>query len=133
MLGLRRSEPALRRGRQYLREISGDGLDFGWPTGFGGPVLGVVGWSRLLADREVLCVLNTDTAQAHAAWVTIDAVLHHAGDRLRLLHAVAPDPAAAFPVAVPVQARNGMAALIELPAGGFAAYGADLAGDPAAR
>ena len=53
LLALRASEPALRRGRQYLREISGDGVGFALPTGFGGPVRGVVAWSRILADREV--------------------------------------------------------------------------------
>ncbi len=36
LLALRRAEPALRRGRQYLREISADGSAFGVPTGFGG-------------------------------------------------------------------------------------------------
>jgi hypothetical protein len=123
LLALRRSEPALRRGRQYLRPVSGDGIHFGLPTGFGGKVRGIVGWSRILAGREVLCVINTDIVDAHSAWVTIDSLLHTAGGGLRLLAEAAPAPGAPPPPTAPVEARNGMAARIELPPGGFAAYG----------
>ncbi|MGS0684811.1 alpha-amylase family glycosyl hydrolase [Nakamurella sp. GG22] len=115
---LRRREPALRRGRQYLRQISGDGSAFGLPTGFGGPLLGVIGWSRILADREVLCLINTDPAGARQAWVTVDAGLHRPADTLRLLHATTPGP----PLTVGVEQRNGMAVQVSLPAAGFAAY-----------
>lgn len=33
--GIREKEMALRRGRQYLREISGDGMTFGYPQKLG--------------------------------------------------------------------------------------------------
>jgi glycosidase len=122
LLTLRRGEPALRRGRQYLRPVSGDGVHFGLPTGFGGAVRGIVAWSRILADREVICVINTDIEHPHETWVTIDAGLHATGDRLRLLAAAAPAPGAPPPPTAPVEARNGMAARIEVPPGGFAAY-----------
>lgn len=75
----------MRRGRQDLRETSGDGTTFGLPTGFGGPVRGIVGWSRILADREGQCVINTDPARPSEAWVTIDSALHGPGGLLTLL------------------------------------------------
>jgi glycosidase len=36
VLAVRRAEPALRRGRQFLRQISGNGTDFGYPASSGG-------------------------------------------------------------------------------------------------
>ena len=118
LLALRRAEPALRRGRQYLREISGDGIGFALPTGFGGAVRSVVAWSRILADREVLCAVNTDPAQPRQAWVTVDAGLHRPGDVLTLLHAGRHGAV----THLPVEARNGAAVVVALPPGGFAAY-----------
>ena len=73
------AEPALRRGRQYLREISGDGATFGLPTGFGGPVAAWWAWSRVWTGREVLCAINTDPVLERTAWVTVDAGLHARG------------------------------------------------------
>lgn len=115
LLALRRAEPALRRGRQYLREISDDGSDFGLPTGFGGPVRSVVAWSRILDRREVLCAINTDPVLERTAWVTVDAALHEPGDALALLHG-------SGPASVAVEARNGRAVRITLPPAGVAVY-----------
>ena len=119
LLALRRAEPALRRGRQYLREISADGATFGVPTGFGGRVRSVVGWSRVLDRREVLCAINTDPAQERTAWVTVDAELQQAGESLALLYGSSPGQAGA----VTVEARNGRAVAITLPPAGVAVYG----------
>jgi glycosidase len=55
---LRRNEPPLAYGRLYFREVSGNGLDFGDSFGRGG----VVAFSRILVDREVLVVANTGRA-----------------------------------------------------------------------
>ncbi len=118
VLELRRREPALRRGRQYLRETSGDGITFGLPTGFGGQVRGIVAWSRILADREVLCAINTDPTQAQQAWVTIDAALHAPGDVL----AVLPGGSAGAVPSLTVEARNGAAVFVVLPPGAFASF-----------
>ena len=118
LLALRRAEPALRRGRQYLREISADGSAFGVPTGFGGAVRSVVAWSRVLDRREVLCAINTDPAQERTAWVTVDAGLHAAGQSLALLYGSAPSQEAS----VTVEARNGCAVAITLPPSGVAVY-----------
>ena len=119
ILAVRKAEPALRRGRQYLREISGDGRSFGHPSSVdGGRIRGVVAWSRILGDRELVCAINTDPVDPRAAWVTVDAGLHAAGAKLSCLHrsggATAP---------VPVEERNGRAICVELPPGGFAIYG----------
>jgi len=118
ILDLRRREPALRRGRQYLRETSGDGLAFGYPTGSGGSLRALVGWSRILADRELLCSINTDPVLPRQAWVTVDSGLHSPGDQLHLLHTALPGPAAS----TIVEARNGAAVFLTLPPGGFAVY-----------
>jgi glycosidase len=119
LLKLRRREPALRRGRQYLREISGDGVHFGLPTGFGNRLRGLVGWSRILADHELLCAINTDPTDTRTAWITIDAGLHRPGDKLTCLHQTGQGPHAALEV----EERNGCAIQVSLPAGGFAVYG----------
>jgi hypothetical protein len=34
----------------------------------------------ILADREIVCAINTDTAASRSAWVTIDADLHRISD-----------------------------------------------------
>jgi glycosidase len=52
---LRTGEPALSFGRLYFREVSGNGTDFGHSSGAGG----LVAFSRILSDREVLVVANT--------------------------------------------------------------------------
>ena len=75
---LRSQHLALRRGRQYLREISdsGEDGDFGLPHMIGGQIRSVVPWSRLFDNQEILLAINTDAYSARAAWVTIDATLH---------------------------------------------------------
>jgi glycosidase len=119
LLAVRRQELALRRGRQYLRPISGDGQTFGYPIAFGdGRVRSVVAWSRILADREVLCAINTDPAARQQSWVTLDAGLHGVGDTLQCLYAS--DPGARGPLVV--SDRNGRSVWVELPPGGVAIY-----------
>ena len=117
VLDLRRREPALRRGRQYLREISGNGIDFGVPRAFGGRLTTVVAWSRILADREVVCAFNTDPVAARTAWVTVDAGLNRAVAVYGYDHSSDPG---AVGTTTPVESRNGRAIRVELPPAGFA-------------
>lgn len=119
---LRARHLALRRGRQYLREISASGEtgSFGLPRRLGGRMLSLVPWSRLFADREILLAINTDADSPRAAWVTIDAALHAAGGALRCLYSSDP---AQIGASATIEARNGRAVWIEVPAGGFVAYG----------
>jgi glycosidase len=109
----------LRRGRQYLREISADGSGFGYPHRIGGQMRAVVPWSRLFDDRELVLAINTDADNSHTAWVTIDDSLHRVGDRLTCIFAT--DSALVGQIAN-VEARNGKAVRITVPAAGFIVY-----------
>jgi glycosidase len=69
---VRMNEPALRYGRIYFRQMSGNGIDFGHSAGAGG----VIAFSRVLFDREVLLVANTSTAHRFTGQVLIDLDLN---------------------------------------------------------
>jgi glycosidase len=119
ILELRRKEPALRRGRQFLRPISGDGVHFGSPEMLGGQLRSVVAWSRIFVDQELLCAINTDPDNDRSAWVTIDDALHQAGGKLTCLYSSDPAQVGA---AVTVEPRNGKAVNITVPKGGFVVF-----------
>jgi glycosidase len=69
---LREEQPALRFGRLYFRQISGNSRDFGHSSGRGG----VVAFSRVLVDVEVLIVANTNTSERFAGLVLQDLDLN---------------------------------------------------------
>lgn len=119
VLAIRRRRIALRRGRQYLREISGNGDDFGLPEMIGGQLRSIVPWSRILDRAEILCALNTDRDEARTAWVTIDDRLYSEGDQLTCLYST---DAAQIGTTVGVEARNGKAVSLRVPAAGFVIY-----------
>lgn len=118
---LRRSQLALRRGRQYLREISGDGVHFGVPRkpddGF---MRSIVAWSRILDTVELLCAVNTDPDFATEAFVTVDNDLHVAGNTLVCLYST---ESAQIGTTLTIESRNGKAVHLRMPAAGFAVYG----------
>ena len=87
---IRKQELALRRGRQYLRQISGNGIDFGFPQKIGDRMLSVLPWSRIFSDTEILCAINTDPNNSRSAWVVIDKDLHKIGDFLTCLYSSDP-------------------------------------------
>ena len=77
---MRTSEP-LRFGRMYFRQISGDGVNFGFPYGY----TYTLAFSRLLRGQEVLVAYNvSNTRRADA--VVVDAALHRDGDNLSYLY-----------------------------------------------
>lgn len=119
ILAIRRQKLVLRRGRQYLRPISGDGVNFGLPRMVGNQIRAVVPWSRVHSDREILLAINTDYDRSSTAWVTIDAALHAAGDSLTCIYST---DAAQLNQTVPIEARNGKSALITVPAAGFVMF-----------
>ncbi|MEN3281382.1 MAG: hypothetical protein V7607_2522 [Solirubrobacteraceae bacterium] len=121
VLALRRQRIALRRGRQYLREISGDGTSFGLPRKLDGRMRSIVAWSRILFDREMLLAINTDPAAQISAWVTVDATLHHDGTTLRCAYSV---DATQVGQQATVQTPTGSRATVRItvPAAGFVAY-----------
>ncbi|WNF16481.1 alpha-amylase family glycosyl hydrolase [Microcystis aeruginosa] len=121
ILEIRRQNIVLRRGRQYLRSISSpdDGVRFSLPEMVGGQIRSLVPWSRIFNGKEVLLAINTDYDQPRTAWVTVDNELHQAGDGLKCLYS---KDAAQIGQSVTVEARNGKAVLITVPAAGFVIF-----------
>lgn len=119
---LRSRHLALRRGRQYLREISesGEPGSFGLPHMIGDRIRAVVPWSRLFDRREIVLAINTDADSKREAWVTIDASLHAGAGALTCLYST---DAVQVGATTAIKARNGRAVRIAVPAGGFVAYG----------
>jgi len=69
---VRNEQPALRYGRFYFRPISGDGFHFGIST-FS---QGVLSFSRILNDQEVVVIANTNTQSGFTGSVIVDSNLN---------------------------------------------------------
>ena len=65
---VRAGQPALRYGRLYFRQVSGDGVHFGISK----TVEGILAYSRLLSDEEVLIVANTSVSSVWEGDVLVD-------------------------------------------------------------
>lgn len=78
---VRAAEPAFRYGRFYFRQLSGDGVGFG----FSSFTPGVLAFSRILNDREVLVVANADKTLGQTLHVVVDALLSPVGRALAVL------------------------------------------------
>lgn len=76
------SQPALKFGRIYFREISGNGVDFGLPQGQ--PC--TLAFSRILGFEELLIAYNTSTTATRQDCVIVDHDLHPAGTKLKFLY-----------------------------------------------
>ncbi|MGO9119814.1 MAG: alpha-amylase family glycosyl hydrolase [Desulfomonilaceae bacterium] len=76
-----RSNEALRFGRMYFRQISGDGIHFGFPYGQDY----TLAFSRILYGREVLVAYNLSD-QARKDCVIVDSSIHRAGHKMRFLY-----------------------------------------------
>ncbi len=88
---IRDTQPALRYGRLYFRPISGNSRHFG-PSSF---APGVLAFSRILNDREVLVIANADTEGEFHGRVLIDWHINQDGERFLVLNntgAQAPEP-----------------------------------------
>jgi hypothetical protein len=130
---LRREQIPLRRGRQYVHEISGDGVHFGPPIKFGNRLHTLVSWSRVVADHELLVVFNTDAISAHELYSTLNPNLRTEGDELRLLLSYTPElgleplesPRYALPT-LKVERRSGvLCTRLALGPAGIAIYAAE--------
>ncbi|MGR0480612.1 MAG: alpha-amylase family glycosyl hydrolase [Candidatus Electronema sp. V4] len=119
ILAVRRREIALRRGRQYLREISGDGMYFGLPRMMGGQIRSVVPWSRILDQQEVVAAINTDYNNARTAWVTVDSGLHNLNRPFVCLYST---DSSQIGSEVKTATRNGKAVQLTVPAAGCVIY-----------
>ena len=94
ILKVRASRPALRYGRFYFRPVSGDGQTFG-ASGLPG---GVLAFSRILNDEEVLVVANTNTEQGQSLDVIVEIRLSQRGSTYQLLYSNKATPRAPSPV-----------------------------------
>ena len=120
ILALRKQKIALRRGRQYLREISGDGQNFGLPAILGGQMLAVVPWARSFDDQNLLLAINTDPSQPRTAWVDLDPTTNPPGMTLTCLYST---DAAQAGSQLGVQTSAGrQVAQLTVPAAGFVVY-----------
>lgn len=119
VLKIRYKNIALRRGRQYLRSISGDGTNFGIPHIVGYEIRSIVPWSRIFHNTEVVVAINTNYDAASSAWVTIDDSLHQVGDRLKCIYSTQPND---INREVTVEARNGKSVYLTVPSAGLIIY-----------
>jgi alpha-amylase len=76
-----RTNEALRFGRMYFRQISGDEEHFGMPFG----LTYTLAFSRILYPQEVLVAYNVESNDRHDS-VIVDATLHPAGSTLEFLY-----------------------------------------------
>jgi glycosidase len=74
---VRATQPALRYGRQYFRPISGNGATFGVSNFFPG----VVAFSRILNDEELVVLVNVANSAVDNLFVIVDSRLHPAGTK----------------------------------------------------
>jgi glycosidase len=94
MSTVREARPSLRYGRFYFRPLSGDGTQFGlssFPHG-------VLAFSRILNDEEVLVVANTSTDTTLALHAIVDGSLNPQGAAFRVLYSNQDTPASPAPV-----------------------------------
>ena len=87
---VRRQAPALRYGRFYFRPVSGDSQHFGVSTFLNG----VLAFSRILLDQEVVVVANTNPVSPSTVFVIVDITLNQPGDQFRILYSNQQNPVA---------------------------------------
>jgi glycosidase len=85
---IRASQPALRYGRLYFRPLSGDQVHFG-VSSF---APGVLAFSRILNNQEIVVVANMNTQGGFQGHVLIDRFLHQEGDSFGVLNNPAATP-----------------------------------------
>jgi glycosidase len=91
----RSDHAALRYGRQYFRPVSGDGAHFD----FSNFSSGILAFSRILSDQEVVVVANTNTQAGWEGDVLIDYSLNPVDSLYQVIFSNKPDPLAPAPVA----------------------------------
>ena len=96
LTGLRNQYPALRYGRQYFRECSGNGVDFGFSPYEGG----LISYSRILNDKEMLICGNTNTNRSVTVFIVVDENLNPAGRLWKVIFSSEND----IPISIPTTA-----------------------------
>jgi hypothetical protein len=79
----------------------------------------VVTWSRIFAETECLCAINTSIDQALTVWTVVDHQLNPPGKTMRCVFSSSPDQEGEERVVAPV---CGSALQITVPPGGFVIY-----------
>jgi glycosidase len=79
---IRLVETTLRYGRLYFREVSGNGHDFGHSTGAGG----IIAFSRVLSNREILVVSNTSGSHSFNGSVLCDLDISRNGKTFKVAY-----------------------------------------------
>ena len=90
---VRAAAPALRYGRFYFRPISGDGQHFGVSTF----PQGILAFSRILMDQEILVAANCSASDTRSFDVIVDITLNQPADQYRVKYSnkavfQSPDP-----------------------------------------
>ncbi len=79
---LRNENPELRYGRQYFRPCSGNGVEFGYSEYNGG----IIAFSRILNNSEVLIAGNTNILTGQSIYVVIDMNLHPLNKEWKIIY-----------------------------------------------
>lgn len=87
---LRDRQAALRYGRQYFRPCSGNGADFGYSQFKGG----ILAYSRILNEAEILVVANCSTTEQTKIHVVVDESLSPDGKSWNILFSTDSSPIA---------------------------------------
>lgn len=109
LAAVRSAVPALRYGRFYFRPVSGDGQSFGVSTF----PQGILAFSRILVDQEVVVVANCSPSDARSFDVIVDITINQPGDQYRVRYSNKAVSQGAGPVvekaagSVSVQETNG--------------------------
>ena len=123
LIHLRKQLLPLRRGRQMLHEISGDGINFGFPHMIGDRMISIVAWSRIFVDQEVLVAFSTNREQPLAVYSTVASRFRRERDRLKLIFWHSPRAVTSPPAEVAVEDKGRVLAVhLTLPPAGFVIY-----------
>lgn len=71
LIKIRQSYPALQIGQQQLLKISGDGLNFDFPTKYADRLTSIIPWLRWTGDQILLCAFSTDCENQQSVWVEL--------------------------------------------------------------
>jgi glycosidase len=128
ILAVRKNKIALRRGRQYLCPISGDGQHFGEPHLIDDRMRSIVPWTRLFDDQEMLLAINTDPDHAGKAWVMIKRGIQAYSHHLQCVYSTDEDQIGQVLNFAELVLDSGPQQVVELevPAAGFVIFGGVL-------
>jgi glycosidase len=116
IIKIRKEQITLRRGRQYLREISEDRINFSIPQMISNEIRFIVPWSRIFNDNEILLAINTDYNNRKTAWVTIDNDLHLVGSKFKVIYST---DGLQIGQSFSVVGNNGKSIHLDVPPAGF--------------